>query len=264
MSFLEAIFLGFVQAATEFLPVSSSGHLVLFQHLLGLQEPMVAFDVLLHAGTLIAVVAYYRRELGDMIVSLFQPSRAPEGRRLLLLIVFASVPTALIGFGFQDFLESQFQSPAAVGFFWILTAGLLFGASRLTGTMKTLTEMTLTDALLIGLFQGMAILPGVSRSGATLVMGMMCGLHPKEAARFSFLIFIPAILGAMVLQLGDLGTVPNAELTPYLAGALMAAVVSYAAIWALLRLLQRRVIQPFAWYCLGVATLTIVMLAVQG
>jgi len=264
MSTIEAIVLGFLQAVTEFLPVSSSGHLVLGQHFLGLQEPMVAFDVLLHAGTLIAVVAYYRRELGDMILSVIQPSRVPHGKRLILLIVLASMPTALIGFGFQDFLESLFQSPAAVGFFWILTAGLLFGASRLTGTTKVIADMTPTDALLIGLFQGMAILPGVSRSGATLVMGMMCGLLPQEAAKFSFLIFIPAILGATVLQLDDLGAVHQTEQIPYIAGALTAAVVGYAAIWLLMRLLQRRVIQPFAWYCLGAAVLTLTMLVVQG
>ncbi|MDD5089171.1 MAG: undecaprenyl-diphosphate phosphatase [bacterium] len=264
MNFLESVFLGIVQGITEFLPISSSGHLVLWQYLLGLQEPMVAFDVLLHVGTLIAVMAFYRRELGEMIISVIQPSRAPAGRRLLLLIVVASVPTALIAFSFQDFLESLFQSPAAVGFFWILTAGLLFGAGRLTETTKTIAEMTLTDALLIGLFQGIAILPGVSRSGATLVMGMMCGLHPKEAARFSFLIFIPAILGATALQMGDFGSVLPAERWPYLAGALTAAAVSYAAIWVLIRLLQRRVIQPFAWYCLGASTLTLVMLAAQA
>ncbi|MBU0508038.1 undecaprenyl-diphosphate phosphatase [bacterium] len=259
MSVFEAVLLGILQAVTEFLPVSSSGHLVLAQHLLGLREPMLAFDVLLHVGTLVAVMAFYRRELGTMIVSLVRPSRAPGGRHLILMMIAASIPTGLIGFGFQDFIESLFQSPAAVGFFWILTAGLLFGISRLTGSAKTIAQITVSDALLIGLFQGMAILPGVSRSGATIAMGVMCGLHPKEAAGFSFLISIPAILGATILQVGDIGAVTGSELGAYVAGAVAAAVVAYAAIWILLRLLQRRVIRPFAWYCLAAAVVALIV-----
>ncbi len=264
MSFLEAIVLGIVQALTEFLPISSSGHLVIFQHFLGLKEPLVAFDVLLHVGTLIAVLAFYRREIGAIIISLFAPARSPGGRRLAGMIIIASIPTALIGLGFESFIESLFQEPLAVAFFWILTASLLFGVSRLPEGNKTVAGITVSDALLIGLFQGMAILPGVSRSGATIVMGMMCGLHPREAANFSFLIFLPAIFGATLLQAKDLGAVSGQDVWIYLAGAIVAAIVSYAAIWFLLRLLRNRILQPFAWYCLAAAAVTLMLLGLAA
>jgi len=262
MSYFGAFVLAVVQAVTEFLPVSSSGHLVVSQYLLGFREPMIAFDVMLHVGSLVAVLVYYRRRVLEMAVSLVSPARSPAGRRLVLLIVVASVPTAVMGLGFGGFVREVFASPAGVGMFWILTAGLLFGVSRLAHGEKTIEQMTIADALLIGLFQGVAILPGVSRSGATLVMGIMCGLHPKQAADFSFLIFIPAMLGATLLQYQDLMAMGASELNVCIVGAVVTAVFSYAAIWFLLRLLQRRVIIPFAWYCLaaGAATLAIVTL----
>jgi len=259
MTLFDALWLGIVQALTEFLPVSSSGHLVVLQHLFGLTEPMLAFDVLLHVGSLLAVIVFYRRRLWQLVVSVFRPARAPRGRRLILMIVLASVPAAVVGVGFEEFFEQLFSSPSAVGIFWLLTAGLLFGASRLSEGQKTADDVTVSDALLIGLFQAVAILPGVSRSGATIVAAILCGLKAKEAADFSFLIYLPAIFGATVLKLGDLSGVARDELIVYGFGAVVAAVVSYAAIWLLLRLLQRRVIQPFAWYCLGAGTLTLLV-----
>lgn len=257
MTIWEAVALGIIQALTEFLPVSSSGHLVLFQYLFGLHEPLIAFDVLLHAGSLLAVVLYYRKTIAETALAVFRPRRAPQGRRLIGLIVLASLPAAVIGLGFESLIESLFQSPAAVGLFWLLTAGLLFAGGKAAGGNRTIAELTAADALLIGLFQGLAILPGVSRSGATIVMGMIAGLHPKEAANFSFLIYIPAVFGAALLQLGDLAGTNAEQLRVFIVGGAAAAVFSYLAIAGLLRLLQRRVIRPFAWYCLaaGMATL---------
>jgi len=257
MTFFDALWLGIVQALTEFLPVSSSGHLVVLQHLFGLTEPMLAFDVLLHVGSLLAVIVFYRRRLWQLVVSIFRPSRAPAGRHLILMIILATLPAAVVGVGFQDFFEELFGSPSAVGVFWLLTAGLLFGASRLGEGQKAADDVTVSDALLIGLFQAVAILPGVSRSGATIVAAIFCGLKAKEAADFSFLIYLPALLGATVLKLGELSGAAHPELIVYGFGAVVAAVVSYGAIWLLLRLLQRRVIQPFAWYCLGAGALTL-------
>jgi undecaprenyl-diphosphatase len=262
MSLPDTIVLGILQGLTEFLPVSSSGHLVVLQYLLGLGQPMLAYDVLLHIGTLIAVVAYFRREVAGMAVSLVAPARFPAGRRLVFMIVAASVPTAIIGLSFESLVETTFQTPAAVALFWVLTAGLLFGVSRISGSGKGIEEITLTDALLIGLFQGVAVLPGVSRSGATIVMGMICGLRPKDAAAFSFLLSIPAILGAVVLQAKDLRGVGGAESGLYVTGAVIAAVTGYVAIWILLKLLQKRVIRPFAWYCLAAAVVTLIALKV--
>jgi undecaprenyl-diphosphatase len=259
MTFFDALWLGIVQALTEFLPVSSSGHLVVLQHLFGLTEPMLAFDVVLHVGSLVAVVVFYRRRLWRLVVSIFQPSHAPGGRHLILMILLASIPAAVVGVGLEALFEELFSSPSAVAVFWLLTAGLLFGASRVSEGRKSADDVTASDALLIGLFQAVAILPGVSRSGATIVAAILCGLRAKEAADFSFLIYIPAILGATVLKLGDLSGTAHSELVVYGFGAVVAAVVSYGAISLLLRLLQRRVIQPFAWYCLGASALTLLV-----
>lgn len=248
ITYWDAVILGLVQGLTEFLPISSSGHLVMVQHLFGLKS-MLAFDVFVHFGTLAAVFAYYRREIWNMAISPLFPSRTKGARRMLFLIIIASLPTAVIGFGFQDFLKSTFESPAAVGIFWLVTAGLLFAASRLREGFEMAERLTVSDALLIGLFQGIAILPGVSRSGSTLAAGVICGLRPKEAANFSFLLSIPAIIGATLLEMDSLNRLTGNEWKVYLAGGLVAAVTGYAAIWILLKLLHRRIISPFAWYC---------------
>jgi undecaprenyl-diphosphatase len=263
MTSIDAIILGILQGLTEYLPVSSSGHLAVAQYFLGLREPLVAFDVLLHIGSLAAVCLYYRRELLELAVSTVAPRRAPQGRRLILMIILATLPTGLIGFGFKDFVETQFASPAAVGIFWLLTAGLLFGVSRIANGEKSLGDLRISDALLIGLFQGIAVLPGVSRSGATIVMGMLCGLRPKEAANFSFLISIPAILGAIVLQREDLQGLAGPDFAPMMLGTLVSAIVSYLAILVLLKLLQRRIILPFAWY-LAAAGFAVMILLMAG
>ncbi|RPH93034.1 undecaprenyl-diphosphate phosphatase [candidate division KSB1 bacterium] len=259
MSIFEALWLGIVQALTEFLPVSSSGHLVVLQNLFGMREPMVAFDVLLHIGSLAAILVFYRQRIWDLAVSTVIPSRVPGGRRLIGLIILASIPAAAIGLSLEQFFESMFSSPQAVGIFWLLTAGLLFGVSRLSEGSRTVDHLTVNDALLIGLFQAVAILPGVSRSGATIVMGILCGLRAKDAADFSFLIAIPAILGATLLKAGELANATGAEWRIFLPGAITAAVLSYAAIWFLLKLLRRRVIRPFAWYCLAAGSLTLLI-----
>lgn len=251
MTYYDALWLAIVQALTEFLPVSSSGHLVVLQHWLGLREPMLVFDVMLHVGSLTAVVVFYRKRIWSLAISVFQPSKVPDGRRMIVMVFIASVPAGVVGVALSDFFESLFAAPAAVGLFWLLTSALLFGASRIPAGAKTVAGIEFRDALLIGLFQAIAILPGVSRSGSTIAAAILCGLMAKEAADFSFLIYIPAIFGATLLQLKDLAGTARSDLLVYLFGAIVAAVVSYGAIWLLLRLLQKRVIQPFAWYCLG-------------
>ena len=252
MTYWDAVVLGLLQGLTEFLPISSSGHLVMVQHLLGLKQ-VLPFDVLVHFGTLIAVLVYYRRDVLNMAVSPIFPSRVRGARRLLFMIIIASIPTALVGFGFQDFLTGLFDSPAAVGVFWLVTAALLFAASRLREGFDMVERLSIPDVLLIGLFQGIAILPGVSRSGATIAAGVICGLRPKEAANFSFLLAIPAILGATLLELDNLRALTAGQFSVYFVGGLVAMLSGYAAIWALLKLLHRRIILPFAWYCVAAA-----------
>lgn len=259
MTLFDAMWLGIVQGLTEFLPISSSGHLVVFQRLFGLREPLLAFDVLLHVGSLLAVVVFYRERLWQLMISLVQPSRVPSGRRLIFMIAVATLPAVIIGLGFKDFLTGLFDSLPAVGIHWLLTAALLFGVSRLSEGVKSVESITISDALMIGLFQALAILPAVSRSGATITAAILCGLRWSEAADFSFLISIPAIIGASILEIGGLADVTRSEISIYLFGAVISAVVSYSAIWLLLQLLRKRVIRPFAWYCLGAGAVTLIV-----
>ena len=260
MTFWDAVILGLVQGLTEFLPISSSGHLVIAQHFLGLKQ-MLTFDIFIHLGTLAAVVVFYRREVANMAVSIFYPSRTKNARRLLFLVMVACIPTGIVGLGYQAFLEGLYDSPAAVGIELIITAALLFAASRMREGFEMADRMPYTDALLIGLFQGIAILPGVSRSGATLAAGVFCGLRPRESANFSFLLSIPAILAATLLHVDDLKLLNSSEWDIYLVGGIVSAISGYLAIWSLLKLLQRRIIQPFAWYCLIVSLILMMTLS---
>jgi len=255
MTYWDAVVLGLLQGLTEFLPISSSGHLVMAQYLLGLKQ-LLPFDVLVHVGTLLAVLTYYRREVANMAMSPLFPSRVRGARRLLIMIVIGSIPTGLVGIAYQKFLSGLFDSPVAVGIFWLVTAGLLFAASRLREGFDMVDRLTIPDALLIGLFQGIAILPGVSRSGATIAAGVICGLRPKEAANFSFLLAIPAVAGATLMEARDLQGLNGGQWSVYLVGALVAALSGYAAIWMLLKLLHRRIIMPFAWYCIAASLIT--------
>ncbi|MBM3324848.1 MAG: undecaprenyl-diphosphate phosphatase, partial [Calditrichaeota bacterium] len=201
MTFFEAIFLGIVQGLTEFLPISSSGHLVVLKDLLGYREPELALVVMLHLGTLLAVITFFRRDLIGMVASIFIPGlRRSEEWNLLKMVIIGTIPTVFIGAVFKDPLEELFASPPAVGFFWLMTGLLLFMADRWLWNGKDLARGTLQDALAVGFFQGLAIIPGVSRSGATISMGIFRQFSGTNAARFSFILSVPAVLGATVLE----------------------------------------------------------------
>ena len=196
MSLLEAIFLGVVQGLTEFLPISSSGHLVLFQKLFGLEEGALSFDILLHFGTLMAVVAVFWRDLLAVL-------KNPFGKMGRLLIA-GSIPTALIGFLFQDFFDRLFASGKTLGAEFLITGIVIWWADSAPRGRKGEREMTYTDALLVGTLQGAAILPALSRSGLTIMGALFRGLDREFAAKYSFLMSVPVILGANLLHLKDL------------------------------------------------------------
>ncbi|MDD5218164.1 MAG: undecaprenyl-diphosphatase UppP [Candidatus Omnitrophica bacterium] len=272
MNIYEAVVLGIVQGFTEFLPVSSSGHLVLFQNLLGMREPMLAFDVAVHLGTLLAVFVYFGKDLIRMVVQsvLFAvkfpfasdkdevhqqyPYAAITG-----FVILASVPTFLIAIAFKDMFEYLFSSVAAVGFAW-LVMGILLVLSRWfqESNARFLTMMNHRDAFFIGIAQGIAIIPGISRSGSTILGGMLCGIEKKDAARFSFLIGIPAILGAAVLKMREgidfFASYPAA----LIAGFVMSALVGYFVIGFLLKVLGKGKFYLFGYYCLVLSVVTIV------
>jgi len=251
MTFLDAIGLGILQGATEFLPVSSSGHLVLAQHLIGdFQQPGVLFDVLLHVGTMVAVALYFRRDLLALATSLWrQDSEATGQRYMLALLIAGSVPTAVIGLLCKDFFIGLFDRPDIVCVMLLVTGLLLWLAERLRRIEAPRTQMSLIDALVVGTVQGFAIIPGISRSGSTIAALLLRGVDGETAARFSFLLALPAVFGAALLSLKDLDQVAGSTLLPYLAGALAALITGLLCIHLLLGVIRRRRLHWFALYC---------------
>lgn len=246
----QAVVLGVVQGLTEFLPVSSSGHLVLGQHLLGLKEPELLFDVAVHVGTLAAVVAYFWRDLWTMLRGLWaRDEDAERGRRLIMLVVVGSVPTAAIGLFFRHDFERLFGSVTAVGIALLITGVLLMATHFAPPARRELWRMGAWRALVIGLVQGIAITPGISRSGSTISVALLLGVERRLAAEYSFLLSLPAILGALLLHLKDLGPGQAVEWTPLLAGGAVAAGTGLIALKVLIGVVQRGGLHWFAFYC---------------
>lgn len=272
MSLSLIIALAVLQGLTEFLPVSSSGHLRLLSEVFGTEEPQTLFDILLHVGTLVPIVIIYRREVGRILLSLLRWVRAPGSlsdeplARVGLLIVVASVPTAAIGLGLGDFTESLSANVVWVGVALILNGGILLVLRRLEiaaeaapeqTTGRPLEELRLSDALVVGCTQGMAIFRGISRSGSTITAGMAMGLSREAAAALSFLLSIPAILGALILKWDSAALAGDAWQAMGI-GALVAAFVGWVALSSLLGLLRRGRLHLFAFYCLAVGVATVV------
>jgi undecaprenyl-diphosphatase len=274
MNLIQALILGVVQGATEFIPISSSGHLVLVPWLLGWDfEPKAAFvfDVLVQWGTIVAVIAYFRRDLFSLakawVLGLWRRDLfADPESRLAWLLLLATVPAAFIGFLLKPTVESTFDQPLTVSLFLVGTAALLYFAERGSRPFMTMSVISWVDSIWIGLAQSLALFPGISRSGATIAGGLFRGLEREEAARFSFLLSVPTMLGAGLIALFDLLNSTNAmdQVTPLLVGFLAAAVTGFAAIHWLLRFLQRRPLYIFSIYCIVIAAGGIVLYALRG
>jgi undecaprenyl-diphosphatase len=267
MNLFQALVLGIIQGATEFLPVSSSGHLVLVPWLLGWAEPSLTFDAVVHWGTALAVIVYFWREWLALIQAVFQAIRqrsmADPKARLVLLIIIGTVPAALIGVLFEDFFEGMFLQEAAAAAFLIVTAMLLSVAEWLGRRERDLEQTTWLDALLVGLGQALAIFPGISRSGATIAAGLARGLKREPAARFSFLLATPVILGAGAFKLLDLAQAGSltAQIPALTVGLVSAGVVGFGCIHFLLHYLQNRRLYPFATYCAAAGTICLIVAA---
>jgi undecaprenyl-diphosphatase len=309
---LRAIVLGIVQGITEFLPISSSAHLSIVPRLLGYATPTLAFEVLLHFGTLAAVVAYFARDLWAFVLGLVAPGRlgpeeAATRRRLLGLLALASVPAAVVGFLLQDWADEQTARPLRASVWLVLTtvimiAAELYARSRPTGTapaaapgelegaeeeppagragtrvqrhhgratgtvtdaedaQRELDRLPVAKAAGIGLGQALALIPGTSRSGVTISVGLFEGVSREAAARFSFLLSIPAILGAGILKLDELSSATEAP-AELAAGAVAAAVSGFLAVSFLIRLLRTRTLWPFIWYRLLAGGLFVLLLS---
>ncbi|MGI6548842.1 MAG: undecaprenyl-diphosphatase UppP [Syntrophomonadales bacterium] len=255
MSIIEALLLGLVQGLTEFLPVSSSGHLVIFQHLLGIQEPPLTFDTLVHLGTLIPVFVVFWPDIAEILKKPFS--------RLPILVVVGCIPAAAMGILLEPVFEKAFESLLVVGIGLLITGFILVLAEKLSTRdlrNKNWSTMTAWDAILIGVMQGIAITPGISRSGSTIAGSLLRGLNREYAARFSFLLSIPVIMGAGLLQLKDLpaGAFAGLNWIPYLVGPAVAAVSGYVAIKLVLRFVKSGRLSVFSYYCWAVGLITLV------
>lgn len=248
MDWFQVIILSVVQGLTEFLPISSSGHLVVAQTLLGFTEPPVVLDVMLHVGTLFAVLFYFRQELVNLFFGLLKKEK--ESSLILVLVVIATIPAIIIGGLFESQINQTFGSLKINGWFFLLTALLLFATYFMKNKNKQFNQLNWKDALVIGLFQALAILPAVSRSGATIAAGLWRGASRETAFRFSFYLFIPAILGALTLQLPELAKSSNSDLNQYLLGMFLAGLFGYFSLVILESVLKSSKFYLFGFYCL--------------
>jgi undecaprenyl-diphosphatase len=263
---LDALILGILQGLTEFLPISSSGHLVLSQELLGIlqsERQGVLFEVILHLGTLLAILVAYREDLKRLILSLtpahFKDSASDH--RLILALIIGTIPAGVIGLLFQKQIETIFERPIVVCGLLGITGVILLLGDRIKRRTSNLQEVKHSSAFLVGVAQAFAILPGISRSGSTIVAGMALGIRPEEAARLSFLLSIPAVLGAALLQFKDWLSADMAldySISALIAGFLASAIVGYLALQWLLVAVRKRSLGLFGIYCLVVGGLGII------
>lgn len=249
MTLIQGLLLGALQGLTEFLPVSSSGHLALAQQLMpGFEQPGLLFDVVLHLGTLVAVILYFRQDLKQLLSSPFRRDiQSVQDRRYLRLLIVGSIPTALIGLTLKDTVEQLYHLPLIVAGLLVVTGLLLFVAERFRSSGRK--RLTLADSLITGLAQGVAVLPGISRSGATIAVLLLRGVDGQTAARFSFLLALPAVGGAALVSLKDVGQLPQGEIGIYLASAGVSCLVGLICIHALLGIIRHKRLYYFSLYC---------------
>ena len=264
MDILQAIIIGIVQGLTEFLPVSSSAHLVFAQKLLGV-ESSLAFDVFLHLGTLIAVLWFFRWDIikmlkswwlsiGDILQGRFMEGfRQDPYKRLAWYVILATIPVGIVGVFFEDSVDALFAGALYVpAFFLFVTGTILYLSQRMASGNVNLNNISAKESLWMGLGQACAILPGLSRSGTTIAAGLTIGLEKEFAAKFSFILSIPAIFGAFVFKLKDIGAAMDTNFLPIFLGFIVSIIAGYLAIKWMLDLIQNRSLDIFAYYCWAV------------
>ena len=264
MDIIQGIIIGIVQGLTEFLPVSSSAHLVFIQNILGV-ESSLAFDTFLHLGTLIAVLWFFRYDIYKMLKSWWLSigdilqGRFTEGfredpyKRLAWYVIIATIPVGIVGVLFEDSVDALFAGALYVpAFFLFVTGTILYLSQRMTSGNINYDNITKKEALFMGLGQACAILPGLSRSGTTIAAGLTIGLDKEFAAKFSFILSIPAIFGAFILQLKDIGSAMDANFLPVFLGFIAAIISGYMAIKWMLDLIQNKSLDIFSYYCWAV------------
>ena len=286
MTLLQAIIMGLIQGITEFLPVSSSGHLALFKALFHVNtDTGILFDVLLHLGTLIAIFVVYYKDICEMICegiaiiidffvnigiwfhNLFSAKKSAYRkivnsayRRFVMLVIVSTIPTGIIGFLGSDLIEQASQTIFVPGICLLVTAVLLFIADRVRTGEKDMSTTSYGNAAFVGVCQGVATLPGLSRSGTTITACLLSGMERSFAVKYSFIMSIPAVLGAVVLELKDfhIAATPSSDLMAYLVGMLVAAVVGYICIKTMLVIVRKKKFLFFSVYCFIIGTIAIV------
>ncbi|MEW8973461.1 MAG: undecaprenyl-diphosphate phosphatase [Tissierellaceae bacterium] len=270
MSLIEAIVLGVFQGIAEFLPISSSGHLVLLQNLFNITEGNLFFAEMLHFGTLISIIVVYFSDILNIVVDMLKLlgnlirrkkiTRLSDYQKLGLLIIVGSIPTAIIGLSLEDFFESLYTSILPIGIAFIVTGFLLWIAEKKTFQNKNIKNMTFLDSIFIGTFQGIAIVPGISRSGSTIVAGLFRGLDKSFATEYSFLLALPATFGAFLLGIRDVvkgGSGVSIDL-PLIIGVALSTIVGIISIKLLMKLIKRNKLYYFSYYLWILGALTIV------
>lgn len=282
--FFESILLGIIQGVTEFLPVSSSGHLAIFKNILGMKDVGISFDILLHVGTLIAVFIVYWKDIARLFydgigividacanVGVFFKRNAmgqrvkyrrvisSSYRKFAMLVIVSTIPTGIIGIIGKDFVEEMSSTLIVPGICLIITGLLLMLSDKLPDGSKTPKKTTYKDAVFVGICQGIATLPGISRSGTTITAEILCGFRRDFAVKYSFIMSIPVILGAAVLDLKDFGSegLSGTTLASYIVGMIAAAVVGYICIKTMLVIVRKKKFSYFSYYCFAVGAIAI-------
>ncbi|MBE6485532.1 MAG: undecaprenyl-diphosphate phosphatase [Methanosphaera stadtmanae] len=271
LDIISAIILGAVQGLSEFLPISSSGHLALIPNLLGV-ETGLAFDTVLHIGTLVAIFSFFWQDIINLIkgflLSLIDLTEGfdvfkrelkivPE-KRFAWLIIVGSIPTAIIGLLLKDAIENIFRGTIFVGFFLIITGLILYYSERHSSGNITAKDMSFKQSIIVGICQGLAVLPGISRSGSTIASGLCLGLEREYAARYSFLLSVPAVIGAGLIQIKDIATI-DISFGVILAGFISSVVFGYLAIKLLMKMIKGWSLDIFAYYCWIVGAITLIL-----
>ena len=272
MSYFQAILLGLIQGLTEFLPVSSSGHLALLQHFFGVKaDEVLLFTVMLHVGTLVSVFIMYHKDIWELIKELgltikdlctgkgLRLAERPV-RKLGVMMIVATIPTAIIGFAFNDFFESLYSRILFIGIGFLITGTEMYIAEKIGSNTREIDKMTFGNAILVGVMQGIAIYPGISRSGSTLVGGLAGGLKREFAIRFAFLISIPSILGSALLEGKDAleAGIDTSVLGPIAVGMVIASISGVLAIKAMIKVVSDKKLKYFSYYVWALGALVII------
>ena len=274
---MSLVLLGLIQGLTEFFPVSSSGHLVIAKYFLKLNLPGAAFEAFLHFGTVVAVIVLFRKDIKELVISFFDSIyKLSHGENILNIfknnsssklawfLVISTIPAAIIGYTFSSYFEILFSKPIIASLMLTVTGALLwFGNKKFAGGYKNISEITCKDAIFIGLAQAVAIIPGISRSGLTVIAGMSRNLDREFAAKYSFILSVPIILGASMFKIRELSSL-NIDLSILILSGLVAAISSYGAMKIFIGLLKNRKIYFFSYYLWILSASTILIILVRG